>query len=960
MGQTSRNWAAAITLGAFILVAATLAVVVFLSPSQPAEPDADPTSAAVVEAETPEAPAKVAAVESIDQADAAPGAVTEGRQVYGTVTDARTGQPVAGAIVFAASRETLRQMGSTNDIPAGAPKTIAQTGAFELQLTEDGFGQLICIADGYARAMEDIEGKDKQRIDFFLQAGARISGRVTDASTGQGLKDIGVFVAPQRSMGAMDGWRPGARYGSRTDESGAYAIDNIPAGTYQASVTDAQEKGYTVKPQNSKTLAILDAAPQEDVDFALDKGGDLFGTVVDMNSLPVEGARVSVMPAQMMEMLTRGRIAMDPGNMTSPSATTSAVGRFIIRGLEFDLDYTAHAEKDDFAGGATDTFRLAEHAPPKEVTIRLEKGSRISGTAVYDDTSPVSDQQLMLVPQGAGFNFMMNRPGTARTSSEGAFEFDPVTAGAYGIALPRQVMNPDQQTEVKADGVSDVTGIQVVIQRREGGTGMLTGVVIDAQGAPVADALVRASNAEREFQRGGTNTDEGGRFQFTDLRGTSFNVTVEDEKGVGKLTGVAAGSDVTVRLSPPTALSGFVVSADGMPAPDVAVSISKADDSQANASLQETFSRFFERGGARATTDVNGFFEFTNLAPETYSIKAESSTQGFGELSPVVVQEGTVRRDLRIQLQSGVQFAGLVVNSRGEAVAGASVTLQEASSGGIESLITSMVPAQFAGGRSATTGADGRFAIVQLAPGSYTVSASTPNYARYTASVNVPAGIGTSNYRIVLSGGGTVRGVYRVDGKPVQGTMIHFLGPEGSTPVMTDASGRFEIANLAPGSYMVNVIDMGSMMGGGDLGNMRPRVVDVADGQVVELDLSESGDSAAGSFTGQINTSTQGDLLVVVRNADAAPIQDIQINGIQDIINSVRGMGGQTVAKPGEPFSVDQLAPGDYVVEVFSLGGGGGPPSFQMMELLGGGHAPLTSQSITIGDQPVQLNLNVP
>lgn len=962
MGQTNRNWAAVITLGAFVLVAATLAVVVLFSSSEPPERGVDSPLPAVSEAETPAAPVKETAVEMTSPAEAAAAEPTnEGRQVYGTVTDARTGQAVADAVVFAASRQTLRQMTITSDISADAPQTRTDAnGAFELWYTDDSLRQLVCTAAGYARTMEDLEGQGKQRKDFFLQPGARISGQVTDASTGQGLADIKVFANPPRAMGAREGWNPNAQHASRTDGSGAYAIDNVPAGTYQVSVTDAREKGYTVKPQNVKTLSILDATPQEDVDFALDKGGDLFGTVVDVNNQPVEGARVSVMPAQMMEMFTRGRIAMDPGNMTPPSATTSPVGRFMIRGLEFELDYTAYAEKEDFAGGATDTFRLAENAPPKEVTIRLERGSRISGTAVYEDASPVADENLMLVSKDAGMNFMADRPRTAKTGEDGAFEFEPVTAGAYGIALPRQMMNPAQQTEVVVDGVNDVTGIQVVIQRRESGTGALTGVVIDAQGAPVAGALVRASNADREFQRGGTNTDENGRFQFTDLRGTSFNVSVEDEKGVGKLTGVAAGSDVTVRLSPPTALSGFVVSADGMPVPDVAVSISEAGDTQANASLQETFSRFFGRGGGRETTDVNGFFEFTNLAPATYTIKAESSTQGFGELSPVVVQEGTVRRDLRIQLQSGVQFSGVVVNNRGEAVAGASVTLQEASSGGMESLITSMVPAQFAGGRSATTGADGRFTLVQLAPGNYTVTASTPSYARYTANVNVPAGAGTSNYRIVLSGGGTVRGVYRVDGKPVQGTMIHFLGPEGSTPVMTDANGRFEIANLAPGSYMVNIIDMGSMMGGGNLGDMRPRVVDVADGQVVELDLSESAESAAGSLTGQINSSTPGDLLVLVRKDGAPPVHDIQINGIQDIINSVRGMGGTTVAKPGEPFSIDHLAPGDYVVEVFSLGGGGAPPSFQMMELLGGGHAPLTSQSITIGDQPVQLNLNVP
>jgi len=185
------------------------------------------------------------------------------------------------------------------------------------------------------------------------------------------------------------------------------------------------------------------------------------------------------------------------------------------------------------------------------------------------------------------------------------------------------------------------------------------------------------------------------------------------------------------------------------------------------------------------TGDANGLFRIANLSPGTYTITV--TAPGY---SAVTMQAAVVAgADTMLTIQMGVtlgQFTG-AVTCNGVAVPGAAV---EAMSGGLNE-------------GTALTDSTGAYAIT-VRPGTYTLTASAPNYIDATPSTTAVGSSGAVTVNLALSMLGNISGtVVDANGQEVSGAQIDFTGAGFSGGAMTGAKGSFSTFGIPAGTYTV-------------------------------------------------------------------------------------------------------------------------------------------------------------
>ena len=251
----------------------------------------------------------------------------ERSHIRGLITG-ETGNPLAGALVtaFYGGRET------PPPLPPGPPglQVVARTrtgddGRFDLEIDEPGCFFVRALAAGYqavfypgvvdvweATCVEVRGGDVVSGIDIGLLSAGAIAGRITDARTGEPIAGARVMAWPAFTDTAggippdggdlpPDEDPPGDWGGDRTltDETGAYLIDGLAAGTY---LVQAEADGYIAEfyddTQNPEEADLVTVEPPETVfgiDLALGRGGCIHGRVTDQaTGAPIAGAYVSL------------------------------------------------------------------------------------------------------------------------------------------------------------------------------------------------------------------------------------------------------------------------------------------------------------------------------------------------------------------------------------------------------------------------------------------------------------------------------------------------------------------------------------------------------------------------------------------------------------------------------------------------------------------------------------------
>lgn len=298
--------------------------------------------------------------------------------MQGAVIDAQTGAGIFGAELTFSHDDGAY---STTTVPGGK---------FRFAPREPGLYRLISIeAKGYAPferefgqspvSFTSVRGKDvdgvvvrlrpqdsrieKTRVVFDNDDAAvppgSLRGRVVDARTGAPIAAFAIVLWRREGI-AASGIVATASF---VDPSGAYEIDGLRAGTYDAAALAA---GYAAA---SYAVAQIADGPAY-ADFALRSGARIAGAVTDAASgKPIEGVALSLEGR-------RGSAPNLPTAPLSPETATDAAGRFVLDHVPPDA-LSIEAAK---AGYLTRLVKLGElpddgDAPPLDIALTPQAGT---------------------------------------------------------------------------------------------------------------------------------------------------------------------------------------------------------------------------------------------------------------------------------------------------------------------------------------------------------------------------------------------------------------------------------------------------------------------------------------------------------------------------------------------------------------------------------------------------------
>ncbi|MCC6741677.1 MAG: carboxypeptidase regulatory-like domain-containing protein [Planctomycetia bacterium] len=361
--------------------------------------------------------------------------------------------------------------------------------------------EVTTAASGFARQHRRPEPGPGEEVVIELEPGRHVSGRVLDARTSEPL--AGARVEAYGRGQDVDIALPIVE--STTDSQGCFAFDG--AQDDDEAVVVAHAPGHVSRSatyEDGKAILLL-----------LEPGGTVRGVVRGPDGAPVSGAGVSV------ASFSKARLYAAP----SPrAASTNADGRYVVDGLPLGTPFRLLCEAEGFA--------QFEGVTPVETTavvrdvvrdVALSRGATLLVRVVDPNGAPLSHANVDLC-HGAEYRGRLN------AGSDGA-RFEHLEAGSWRIAI---------WTGMYAASVHDfelVDGETKDMQIRAEPGGMISGVVVDVRGEPLARANI--SLKEDSGCGGATSTTVStnldGTFQLRGLAARPYELTVS-AKGHKKTT----------------------------------------------------------------------------------------------------------------------------------------------------------------------------------------------------------------------------------------------------------------------------------------------------------------------------------------------------------------------------------------------------------------------------------------
>ncbi len=308
------------------------------------------------------------------------------RSLLGRVVD-EFGEPIAGArVVYAVPPITGVRIdelgvGGTAWAPTQETNTAAD-GSYRLDYGTHGRVSLAVRSPGFAplRVERELEHGAEVRIaDLVLEKGVVLSGHVVDSS-GVG---IGGAQLVDRRLASSSGFSYVSEFVlplAVTDESGAFTIDELPAGPFRLGV---EHEAY---PTTLATGNIARAGERKTGErYILVDGFEISGHLLGLEAGEADSFVVRARPVH--------RIDFDPEDQLNAerSAELDVTGGFTLRGLRGGLSYSVRAilvTEDALASASGHTASSVVVASAGERGIELELlGSQALTFRVVDDVS---------------------------------------------------------------------------------------------------------------------------------------------------------------------------------------------------------------------------------------------------------------------------------------------------------------------------------------------------------------------------------------------------------------------------------------------------------------------------------------------------------------------------------------------------------------------------------------------
>ena len=570
----------------------------------------------------------------------------------------------------------------------------------------------------------------------------------------------------------------------------------------------------------------------------------------------------------------------------------------------------------------------------REIDVPLSKGTTLLGSVLDESGAGVEGAKVEASFRGA-LGQAMRVLRETETDERGQYELTAVTVDDIELTgthdgFVKASINLDQMDLVE-DG--RVLGIDLLL--RKGAS--IAGRVQFPDGSPAAGAELRAmpdltnynpmGGANFDFSnRARTTADDEGRFLIEGLPKQKVDVRAKKEVEKGERAGAwravvrAVGPDsdpIEITLERTASLLGEVVDTAGNPVTDFGAIVTLAGTGG-------MFGLGAERRGEGFEDSEDGHFEIEGLSPGTYMLQIRAEGYGTSEEQEVAVPQPEGTR-ARVVLEAAAGVAGRVVDTAGQPVGGARVTLEF-------DLAARMASMQTGGAPTAYTDTEGNFELLDLDPGPIQLSASLQGFAASAAHpVEVVSGEVARDVTLQLRLGGKLTGeVLTPEGEPWAGRMViaQRMPDFGAQRMMqSDDSGRFEAEHLEPGDWQV-VATPNFMQGEGGDGtgedggmselfeNMLMDVAKIIDGEVTHVLLgappsdpvkvrgvvTHDGEPVAGAMVSFVPEGGDGlsSMRILVTDAQGRYEEDLDHPGPYLVT-------AQVVASMGEQHSVEYL-----------------------------------------------------
>ena len=730
----------------------------------------------------------------------------------------------------------------------------------------------------FALPVKVIDGEVITGINFILELGGSISGKVLD-STNQPIPNMHVDV----EIFDTGTWINSGK----TDATGNYSVSGIPTGKYRV-ITNTEGTPFTTEYFNNVTnfnlafpVSVTAGKETTDINFVLEAGGSISGTVMSSSSQPVSGIFIDV------ELFDTG--------VWVNSAKTDINGNYLVPGISTGkYRVSTNAEGTSFINEYFDNVTDFDLATPVPVTVGintpdinfvLDAGGSIAGSVVDSTNQPIP---------GIFIDVFMFDAGTwvnsGQTDSTGNYSISGIPIGKYrvgtnaeGTSFTNEFFDNAKDHDL-ASPVSVTTGNTTFnINFTLDAGGSISGSVLNANGQPVPAVFVDVIMFDSDVWINSGQSDATGNYSIsgiptgkyrvkTNAKGTNFineyfnNVTDFDLASAVSVTAGIDTANINFVLDTGGSISGTVLSANIRPIPDIFIEV-----------------ELFDTGiwVNSAQTDVNGNFSISGIPTGKYRVKTNAEGTNFTNeyfdnvkifdlASPVAVTAGNNTQNINFVLDSGGSLSGNISDSSNRPIPNIFVD--------VEIFDTNVWV------NSGKTDASGNYSISGLPTGKYRIrtNAEGTNFTNeyfdnvtnfnLASAVSVTAGNNTPNINFILDSGGSLSGnISDSSNRHIPNIFVDVEIFDTNVWVnsgQTDASGNYSVSGLPTGKYRVRTNAEGT--------NFSNEYFD----NVSDFDNATPVSVTAGNNTLNINfvLDSGGSISGNVLDADNKPVAGININ----------------------------------------------------------------------------------
>ncbi|MFS0554660.1 carboxypeptidase regulatory-like domain-containing protein [Brevibacillus sp. 179-C9.3 HS] len=282
------------------------------------------------------------------------------------------------------------------------------------------------------------------------------------------------------------------------------------------------------------------------------------------------------------------------------------------------------------------------------------------------------------------------------------------------------------------------------------------------------------------------------------------------------------------------------------------------------------------------TTDTDGAYSFTGLAPGLYSLSVTAPTYDPKIQFVSVLAGQTTRADILLPPSPG-QVNGTITDTGLAPIFGAVVKLINTTGVTVNQTVT---------------GAGGTYQFTNVVPGAYTLAVSADTFQPATVAINVIRAQGTLQNVVLQASVAQLSGLVTGPGNiPITGALVEVLSQAGVTltETTTDGAGAYLLTKLAEGVYQIRVSAAGfsTQLAGISL--------QAGDAKVLDFSLT----TAFGTVSGTISDVQTGE------GIPNASIKVVTRSGITV---------GETLTDVNGDYSLSLLGPETYVLTAAAEG----------------------------------------